>query len=61
MVTFLKACHAGANIDHDACAFMAKNRREYALRVSAGKRVVVRVANTGCLDLDQYLTVAGPV
>ena len=46
---------AGADLAHDARAFMAEDRREQAFRVGAGQRVGVGVADAGRLDLDQHL------
>jgi hypothetical protein len=46
---------AGADLDHDAGAFVAEDRREQALRIGARKREVVGVADAGGLDLDQNL------
>ncbi|MCY1166999.1 hypothetical protein D9M73_69550 [compost metagenome] len=54
MVAFLERGDAGADVDHDACAFMAQDGREYAFRVGTRERVVVGVADAGGLDLDQY-------
>ena len=45
----------GADIDHDAGALVAEDRREQPLRVVARQRELVGVADAGRLDLDQHL------
>jgi hypothetical protein len=50
----LERRHAGADVDHDARAFMAQDGREDAFGVGARERVVVGVADAGGLDLDQH-------
>jgi hypothetical protein len=55
VVALLERGHAGADVDHDARAFVAEDGREDAFRVGAGERVVVGVADAGGLDLDQHL------
>ena len=47
--------HARADLAHDARAFVAEDRGEQALRIGAGQRVGVGVADAGRLDLDQHL------
>jgi hypothetical protein len=49
----LQRRHAGADINHDARAFMAQDGREHTFRVRARQGVVVGVADAGGLDLDQ--------
>ena len=46
---------ARADVDHDARALVAEDRREQPLRVLAGQRELVGVADAGGLDLDQHL------
>ena len=48
----------GPDVDHDARALVAEDRREQPLRVRARKRELVGVADAGGLDLDQHF--AGP-
>ena len=52
---------AGADVHHDARAFVAEDRREQALRIGAGERVLVGVADAGGLDLDQHLAGLRPL
>ena len=52
---FFSAGDARPDLDHDARAFMAEDRRETALGIGARQRVVVGVADAGGLDLDQHL------
>jgi len=56
VIALLQRRNAGADVDHDACAFMPENRRENTLRVGARQRVVVGVAYPGGLDFDQHFT-----
>ncbi len=53
MVTLLHRGHAGADVDDDACALMAKDGGKQPLRIGARPRELIRVADAGCLDLDQ--------
>ena len=46
---------AGADLAHDAGAFMAEDGREDAFRIGARQRVGVGVADAGGHDLDQHL------
>src|SRR5262252_9046203 len=55
------ACHAASDIDDDAGAFMAEDRRKQALRIRPGEREFVGVADPGRLDLDKNLAVLGTV
>ena len=55
MVALLHGGDARADLDHDAGALMAEDRREQALRIGARQREVVGVADAGRLDLDQHL------
>src|SRR5690606_31391911 len=48
----------GADIDDNAGALMSQDRRKEPLRIGARERVLISVADTGGLDLDQDL--AGP-
>ena len=59
VVALLEGGHAGPDVDHDAGAFMAEDRREHAFRVGARERVVVGVADAGGLDFDQHFAEAG--
>ena len=47
--------HAGADLAHDAGAFMAENGGKLALGIEARKRVGVGVADAGRHHLDQHL------
>ena len=58
MVALLHAGDAAADIDHDAGALMAEDRREQAFGIGAGQREFVGVADAGGLDLDQHLALA---
>jgi hypothetical protein len=51
---------AGAEVDDDAGAFMAEDRRKQSLWVGAGAREFVGVADTGGLELDQHLAGSRP-
>ena len=55
MVAGFQRGDAGADLAHDAGAFMAEDRREDAFRVGARQRVGVGVADAGRHDLDQHL------
>ena len=55
VVALLHAGHARPDIDDDAGALMAEDRREQAFGVGAGKRELVGVADAGGLHLDQDL------
>ena len=50
----------GPDVDHDARALVAEDRREQPLRVLARQRELVGVADAGGLDLDQHLAGSGP-
>ena len=54
VIALFHAGHAGADIGHDAGAFMAEDRRENAFGIAAGQREFVRVADAGRLDFDQH-------
>jgi hypothetical protein len=60
VIALLHARYSATDIDHDACAFVAKDRREDAFGIGAGKREFIGVANAGRLDLDQHFTLARP-
>ncbi len=55
MVALLERGHAGADVDHDARAFVAQDRGKRPSGSAPGERVVVGVADAGGLDLDQHL------
>ena len=55
MVAALHRRDARPDVDDDAGALMAEDRREQALRIGAGKGEVVGMADAGRLDLDQHL------
>ncbi len=61
MVALLDAGDALADIDDDAGAFMAEDRREEALGIGARQRELIGVADAGRLDLDQHLAVSRTV
>ena len=48
------AAHPGTNLAHDAGAFMAQDRREYALAVLAFQRVGIGMADAGGHDFHQH-------
>src|SRR3546814_9420225 len=54
MVADLHRGYARAHLAHDSSAFMAKDRREDALRILALQRVGVGMAGAGRHDLDQH-------
>ncbi len=56
MVALFQRFHTRANVNHHAGAFMAQNGGENAFRVGTRQGVVIGVANTCCLDLNQYFT-----
>src|SRR6202048_5077252 len=60
VIAFLHAGHAAADIDHDAGAFMAEDRREQAFGIGAGQREFIGVADAGGLDLHQHFALARP-
>ena len=56
MIALLRALVTpGADIHHDARAFMAEDRRKQPFRIGAGTGEFVGVADAGSLDLDQHL------
>ena len=61
VVARLDRLHARPDLDHDARALVAEDRREQALGVGAGERVRVGVADAGRLDLDQHLAGLRPL
>ena len=61
MIALLHAGHARADIDDDAGALMAQDGGEQPLRVGAGKRELVGVADAGRFYLDQYFPGFRPV
>nr|GEU28163.1 hypothetical protein [Tanacetum cinerariifolium] len=58
VVVFFEGFHARSHIDHDACAFVAEDGREQALRVGARQGVVIGMADAGGFQLDQHLAFA---
>ncbi len=54
VVVFLECRHAGANVDHDARAFVAEDGGEQPFRIGAGQGVVIGMANAGGLQFDQH-------
>ena len=61
VVALLQRGHAGADIDDDARALVAEDRREQPFRIGAGAGEFVGVADAGRLDLDQHLAGFRPV
>ena len=61
MVAYRNRGHPRADLDHDARALMAEDRREQAFGIGAGAGEFVGVANTGRLDLDQHLAGLGSI
>ncbi len=55
VIAGLQRGDAGADLAHDAGAFVAEDGREDAFRVGARQRVGVGVADAGRHDLDQHL------
>ena len=58
MIALLQRLHARPDIDDDARALVAEDRREQAFGIRAGARELIGVADAGGLDLDQHF--AGP-
>jgi hypothetical protein len=58
VIAFLHAGHPAADIDHDAGALMAEDRREQSFGIGAGQREFIGVADAGRLDLDQHFALA---
>ena len=58
VVALLDGGDARADVDHDARALMAEDRRKQPFRVGAGQREFVGVADAGRLDLDHHLALA---
>ena len=52
----LDAGHAGADIDHDARAFVSENGGKETLGIGARQRELVGMTDAGRLDLDQNFT-----
>ena len=61
MVALFDAGHARPDIDHNAGALMAEDRREQPFGVGAGKRKLVGVTDTRGFHLDQHLAGFRPV
>jgi hypothetical protein len=55
MIADRERFHARTDLDHNARAFMTKDRRERAFGVFTGQREGIGVADTGRLHLDQHL------
>src|SRR5262245_1629620 len=55
MIAELQGRDAGADLAHDAGAFMTENRRKQAFWIGARQCAGVCVADAGRLDLDQHL------
>ena len=55
MIALFHSGHAGTDIDDDAGALVAEDRRKQPLGVGAGQGELVGVADAGRLDLDQNL------
>ena len=58
MIAFLHAGDAAADIDHDARALVAEDRRKQAFGIGARQREFIGVADAGGLDLDQHFAFA---
>ena len=54
MVALLHRRHAGADIDDDAGALVAEDRRKQALRIGARQGELVGMTDASRLDLDQH-------
>src|SRR5439155_8287948 len=61
VVALLYRGHARADLDHDASAFMPKNRGKQPLRIGARAGELVGMTDARGLDLDQHLAGLGPV
>src|SRR5580658_6038717 len=61
MVALADRCHTGTDIDDNACALVAKHRREKAFRIGPRQCELVGVTHARCLDLDEHLTGAWTV
>ncbi len=53
--------HACSDFHHDTCAFVSENRGKQTLGIRARERKRIRVAYSGCLDLDQNLPLSRPL
>ena len=58
MIALLHAGDAAADIDHDARAFMAEDRRKQSFGIGARQGEFIGVADAGGLDLDQHFAFA---
>jgi hypothetical protein len=54
MVAHFQRGHAGADLAHDAGAFMPQHRRKNPLRIGARQGIGVGMADAGRHDLDQH-------
>ena len=61
VVVRFNAADVGADLDHNTSAFVSQYRRKQTLRVVAGQRKGVSVADAGGLDFDQHFSRFGPV
>jgi hypothetical protein len=61
VIALFHAGDAAADIDHDAGAFMAEDRREQSLGIGAGQRELIGMADAGGLDFDQHFALARSV
>jgi hypothetical protein len=59
VVAFLQRSGAGADIDHDARAFVARDGGEDAFGVSTAQGEVFGMADAGAFDLNDHLTKLG--
>ena len=59
MIAHFERSDALAHFLHDAAAFVAKNHRELAFRVGAGKRECIRMADTGRHNAHQHFAGLG--
>ena len=61
VIALLQARHAGAHVNDNASTLMAKHAGKQALGIRARQRVVIGVANAGCLHLDHDFASLGAV
>ena len=54
MITGIQARNAGTNFFNDSTALMSQNDGKYSLRILAGQRKRIRMANTGCYITQQH-------
>jgi hypothetical protein len=58
VIALLDTGDALADVDHDARALMAEDRRKQPFRIGAGQCEFVGMADAGRLDLDQHFALA---